>query len=648
MQLRRWILAVSIVSSICIAHAESVVNGSFEEGAFTPPSNATMSLAPGAAQLQGWEVIGDWIAWIGVGNPFGLSASDGNRLLDLTEHSDGPPFGGIRQTIVTVPGTEYVLSLYLGSSTRWGRPSAVTVSAGGSVETFSSPLAGTDSDWNLHRLQFTASEALTTISIVGADGNAYIGLDAVSVKALGEGVVVADKEWRQLTETVRFTWDEAAAACPLDGTTPCSGLIVRASDGTSVDVSGWTWARSSEVRALWDAIIAPSTTDFETDTDAYSKVDDPDIHLALSGEPGWFNRTRTDAAGDYLYGLTATADGENAYRPHIRDAIPAHADTVTLGTVLPQTGRQSYTGIWLFRPHGAGHELTSLTLRSELVVGCKSVTGTVTLPGPAPAGGVVVTLSDTLSAASTPVTLKFLEGATSKTFTVKTVPVAENQTGKVSATLGSTTLSQPLTVRPMGLTSVTLTPISVVGSQPVVGKATLECKAGPGPITVDLSSNNPAVASPVAVSIVVPQSLQSVNFAVTTNAVPAKSYATVSGTANGVTKSKRLTVNVVAAVSPTSLRFGNVPVGTTSGMLNATLMNKGAAAFSINSITLTGTGATYFAKSSNCGATLAAGASCTIGVTFKPTTTFSKSAKISIATSATTRPLSVTLSGKGI
>jgi len=83
-------------------------------------------------------------------------------------------------------------------------------------------------------------------------------------------------------------------------------------------------------------------------------------------------------------------------------------------------------------------------------------------------------------------------------------------------------------------------------------------------------------------------------------------------------------------------------------MLNATLTNKGVTAFSINSIILTGTGATYFAKSSNCGATLAAGASCTIGVTFKPTTTFSKAAKISIATSATATPLSVSLSGKGL
>jgi len=55
---------------------------------------------------------------------------------------------------------------------------------------------------------------------------------------------------------------------------------------------------------------------------------------------------------------------------------------------------------------------------------------------------------------------------------------------------------------------LTLTPITVVGSQPVAGSAKLECKAGPGPLTVDLGSNAPAVALPVAANVVLPQGLQ--------------------------------------------------------------------------------------------------------------------------------------------
>ncbi len=263
------------------------------------------------------------------------------------------------------------------------------------------------------------------------------------------------------------------------------------------------------------------------------------------------------------------------------------------------------------------------------------------------AAGLVATLADTLDSASTPATLKFLAGAAKKTFSVTTFPVDTAETGTVSVTLDGKTQSLPLTVRPMVLSSLRLTPSTVVGSQPVVGRATLECDAGPGPITVDLSSNSPAVASPVAASVVLPQGVKTANFDVTTSAVQVRSYATISGTANGITKSKILTVNVAAAVSPTRLGFGNVAVGTTSGPLQATLTNGGAVPFSVTGISVTGTGASWFAQSNNCPANLAAGASCTISVRFAPQAALSKSAKLRIVTSATSTPLSVSLSGTG-
>lgn len=290
----------------------------------------------------------------------------------------------------------------------------------------------------------------------------------------------------------------------------------------------------------------------------------------------------------------------------------------------------------------------NFSLAKDLIPGCKPVTGTVTLTQPAPAGGLIATLSDTLDSASTPATIKFLAGATKKTFSVKTVAVDDPETGTVSVTLEGKTKSLPLTVRPMVLSSLRLTPSTVVGSQPVVGRATLECKAGPGPITVDLTTTDAGVAHPVAASIVVPQDVTYALFDVVTNPVMARSSATIAGTGNGVTKSRRLTVNVAAAVSPTSLRFGSVPVGTSSAPLVATLTNKGAVPFAVSGISLTGSYASWFARSHNCPANLAAGASCAISVTFTPQAALSRSARLSIATSATANPLSVSLSGTGL
>ena len=176
------------------------------------------------------------------------------------------------------------------------------------------------------------------------------------------------------------------------------------------------------------------------------------------------------------------------------------------------------------------------------------------------------------------------------------MPVAVNESGTVNASLGTTTLGAPLTVRPMGMSLVSLSPISVVGGNAVSGTAKLECAAGPGPITVNLASANSAVANPTSATIAVPVGSTSAPFLVSTTPVGVKSTASISATANGVTKSKTLTVNPAASVSPTSLKFGSVTVGTTSGVLNATLTNKGAAAFPVNSISITGTYASWFAQ----------------------------------------------------
>jgi hypothetical protein len=294
-----------------------------------------------------------------------------------------------------------------------------------------------------------------------------------------------------------------------------------------------------------------------------------------------------------------------------------------------------------------------LKLKAKQVAGCKSVTGTVTLPQPAPAGGRSFSLSDTLISAIAPSTVTIPEGTTTKSFSVKTEPVSILEAGRVSATLSfsngsSVTGYADLAVRPMGVSSVSVAPNPVVGGKPAVGTVRLECDAGPGPITVSLGSGNTAVANPVSPTVVVPQAMQSAKFDITTNPVLEQKGPTISASVNGSTKVKTLKVLPAAAVSPTSVKFGSVSVGATSSSLNATLTNKGAVAFSVNSISLTGTASNWFAQTNNCPASLPAGDSCMISVRFTPQAAASKSAKLTIATSATSAPLSVSLSGTGI
>jgi Abnormal spindle-like microcephaly-assoc'd, ASPM-SPD-2-Hydin len=113
------------------------------------------------------------------------------------------------------------------------------------------------------------------------------------------------------------------------------------------------------------------------------------------------------------------------------------------------------------------------------------------------------------------------------------------------------------------------------------------------------------------------------------------------------------TVNPAPAVSlaPTSLSFGNQAVGQTSAGKMVTLTNSGSAALTITSVTVTGPNATDFAAPNTCPVspnTLAAGASCTLTVTFTPSAAGTRAAGISVSDNASGSPHTVPLDGTGV
>ncbi len=73
------------------------------------------------------------------------------------------------------------------------------------------------------------------------------------------------------------------------------------------------------------------------------------------------------------------------------------------------------------------------------------------------------------------------------------------------------------------------------------------------------------------------------------------------------------------SVSPSSLGFGSQPIGNATAAQPVTLSNTGNAALSISSIVISGVSVNDFKETNNCGSSVAAGASCTINVTFSPT-----------------------------
>ena len=100
----------------------------------------------------------------------------------------------------------------------------------------------------------------------------------------------------------------------------------------------------------------------------------------------------------------------------------------------------------------------------------------------------------------------------------------------------------------------------------------------------------------------------------------------------------------VAQVSPTALDFGALQVGATSAAQIVTLQNTGTGPLAIAGIVASGD----FASTNDCPATLGAGASCSINVTFTPAAAGARSGAVTVTDNAAGSPHVVTLSGQGV
>lgn len=176
-------------------------------------------------------------------------------------------------------------------------------------------------------------------------------------------VLAGPNQWRQLTDTTGFSWNQISTVCSTV-TGACSGSL----GGVSFD--GWIWADNAAVRELFDELIAPGTTQFAGPTSDYASIDDPDIAAAIgppSGVPcgsglstppcglfGWTSVTFF-LGSDFLYGWSRTlATTGTAYLPNLIDGrVQESADTATLsftGDITANGDVAFPIGVWLYQP----------------------------------------------------------------------------------------------------------------------------------------------------------------------------------------------------------------------------------------------------------------------------------------------------------
>ncbi len=120
---------------------------------------------------------------------------------------------------------------------------------------------------------------------------------------------------------------------------------------------------------------------------------------------------------------------------------------------------------------------------------------------------------------------------------------------------------------------------------------------------------------------------------VSDNAVPATQTVSLTGT-GGVP---------AVSLSPTSLTFASQAVGTSSSPQSVTLTNTGSVKLTVSGISTSGD----FSQTNTCGSSVAAGAFCTISVTFKPTKAGTRNGTLTVTDNASPATQTVSLTGIG-
>jgi hypothetical protein len=238
----------------------------------------------------------------------------------------------------------------------------------------------------------------------------------------------------------------------------------------------------------------------------------------------------------------------------------------------------------------------SLSVSPSTVQGGTSAVGTIFLSVGAPAGGLVVTLTSSNTAAATvPATTTIF--LSSGTFPITTLVAATNRTTTITASANGVSRTATLTVlgtaAPPLLSALTVNPTSVTGGTSAQGTVSLTSAAPAGGFAVSLSSNNTAAAVPASVSVA--QGAASASFAIPTSAVTFPTPLTLTASAAGVTRTAALTVTPGTQTQTATLtvtatgRSGERVLSSPAG-INVSVGGSGSASFATGTaITLSAT-----------------------------------------------------------
>jgi len=245
----------------------------------------------------------------------------------------------------------------------------------------------------------------------------------------------------------------------------------------------------------------------------------------------------------------------------ITTAAVASPTSVLLSAALPG-GTKAATLTVTPLPVAVG--IANVSLSPASVIGDQNVQGTVTLTGAAGSSGVTCNLAASDGTlASVPAAVVVPAGATSAIFTVAAGAVTATRSVIITASFAGSGASAALTIQPLVLASLSVSPVAVPGGASAQGSFTLNGVASGA--VISLASSDPSAAT-VPATLAVALGASGGNFTVITSPIAADRTVTLTASAGASTRSTTLTVAATGlasiTVDPASVPGGSSSMGT--------------------------------------------------------------------------------------
>jgi hypothetical protein len=331
-----------------------------------------------------------------------------------------------------------------------------------------------------------------------------------------------------------------------------------------------------------------------------------------SNSPQMVNLTGTGIASTFGFSATSLSFGSQNV------GTTSAAQTITLsntGTVAITMTSIAITGT------NSGDFVQTNTCGSSLAGGSNCTINVTFAPAASGSRAASVTITDSAAGSPQSVTLSGTGTAPGLNFSATSLSFGNQN-------IGTATTAQAVTLANTGSTAVSITSIAVTGTNSGDFAQTNTCGsslAGGGNCSINVTFTPTANGSRTA--------------SVTITDSAAGSPQTIGLTGTGVM--------VTVSFSPPSVNFSTQNVGTTTTAQTVTLTNTGNAAVTITNVEITAANSYDFSQTNTCGTALAAGANCTISLTFHPSAPVERTATLSIFDSASGSPQEVTLTGTG-